>query len=178
MHGPHSQTSPCWLSPYLAPSPPPSILSSARPQPLLLLSPSVAFPPPPASKSALVPFPHSSLRGIVKQKPDLAPLLFTTPCVFPHHPQCHSRLSSLGNEDNLTWPLPVIWPHDSATLHIVVALVTLTYLGFPKRAQLDQDSRLYSCESFSGVAIPPIPPLLSCSPCLSDILPLPCPIVW
>lgn len=150
VNGPHSQTSLCRLFPYLAPSPPPSILSLARPEPLLLLPPSVASPiaphPPTAatSKPALVPFPHSNLRGIVNQKLDLVPLLLTTPCMSPHYPQCHSRLSGLGNEDDLTWPLYVIWPHGSATLHIVVVLVTLTYLGFPKQAQLDQDSRLCS----------------------------------
>lgn len=66
------------------------------------------------------------------------PLFCLQPSVAPHCSQGQSRLSGPVNEDDLTRPLPVIWPHHSAILHIVVALVTLTYLGFPKRAQLDR----------------------------------------
>lgn len=49
-------------------------------------------------------------------------------------------------------------------MHSAVVLVTLTYLGFPEGAQQAQGSRFYSCQSLSGVAAPPTPPLVTCSP--------------
>lgn len=122
------------------------------------------------SKSALAPFPHSSLRSMGRTNQILpGPCVYPPLCV-PHRPRGQPRPSGPGGEDGLTWPLPVFWPHHSATLHIIVALVTLTYLGFPRRAWLAQDSRLCSCESLSGVATPPTPSLLACPLCLHPCL--------
>lgn len=161
MHGPHSQSGPAALTlPRIFPSP--AILSLARPQLPRL--------PSSRSKSALAPFPHSSLRSMGRTNQILPGLCLYPPLCVPQCPRGQPRPSGPGGEDGLTWPLPVFWPHHSATLHIIVALVTLTYLGFPRRAWLAQDSRLCSCESLSGVATPPTPSLLACPLCLHPCL--------
>lgn len=169
---------PCRSFPYVAPSPTPAILSLARlvalppKEPQCLCSSLPRLLPSP-SRPALVPSPHSSLTATVKRAIRLCPSRLQ-PSVAPHCLQGQSRPASLGNEDSLRSLLPVFWPHHSATLHIAMALVTLTYLGFPERARLAQGSDHAS----DSQAWPPHPPYPSHLFCLLDILPLTCPLVW